>query len=123
LKHFLSNERDRARAQKRGGGIAALSLDNVVQDGERRFSVEPRSELTPEKMFERQWALAVLDRVTLRLQAEFAESGKSEQFERMRPFLIGAEDEIPYKVPADELATRFHILSSRPTRFRKRFAI
>jgi RNA polymerase sigma-70 factor (ECF subfamily) len=82
LKHFLSNERDRARAQKRGGGVTSIPLSAVIQDGENRYSLEPRSDLTPERIFE-QWARALLDHVLVRLQEEFVTAGKADQFDRL----------------------------------------
>jgi RNA polymerase sigma-70 factor (ECF subfamily) len=121
LKHFLSNERDRAGAQKRGGGAAVLSLDAAIQAGERRYSLEPRSELTPDRIFERQWALTVLDRVISRLQAEFDESGKRSQFERMKPFLTGDETRIPYADLAGQLDMTEGALKVAIHRLRRRF--
>src|SRR5262245_24986606 len=55
LKHFLSNERDRSRSQKRGGGVVVVPLDVIIQTGESRYSLEPRNDITPETIFERQW--------------------------------------------------------------------
>ena len=75
LKHFLSDQRDRAQAQKRGGGRVVLSLDSL--DAETRYRLEPAQDLTPEKMFEKQWALSVLERVLSRLQAELVGRGQS----------------------------------------------
>ncbi len=121
LKHFLSNERDRSHAQKRGGGASLLSLDAVMEAGERRYSLEPRSDLTPERIFERQWALTVLDQVFLRLRGESDESGKKQQFELMKPFLVGAEDRIPYKDLASELNTTEGGLKVAIHRLRRRF--
>jgi RNA polymerase sigma-70 factor (ECF subfamily) len=121
LKHFLSNERDRRHAQKRGGGASLLSLDAVMEAGERRYSLEPRSDLTPERIFERQWALTVLDQVFLRLRGELDESGKKQQFELMKPFLVGAEDRIPYKDLASELNTTEGGLKVAIHRLRRRF--
>ena len=89
LKHYLANERDWAQAQKRGGRVHALQLDDVLRTGETRYSLEPRSDVTPERIFERQWALTILDRVLLRL------SEKSEQFHRLKAFLTGDEERIP----------------------------
>ncbi|MHC4756642.1 MAG: RNA polymerase sigma factor, partial [Planctomycetota bacterium] len=66
LKHFLANERARARAQKRGGGRKILSLD--FENAESQYALEPRDELSPEKLFERSWALTVLERTMARLQ-------------------------------------------------------
>jgi DNA-directed RNA polymerase specialized sigma24 family protein len=121
MKHFLSNERDRARAEKRGGGTTALALDEVIRTGESRFSLEPRSQLTPEKIFERQWALAVLDRVFTRVQAEMADNGKAAQLERMKPFLIGGETHIPYSRLAGEWDMTEGALKVAIHRLRRRF--
>src|SRR6185369_126036 len=63
LRHFIANERDWARAQKRGGTRPALPLDEVLSTAEGRYSIEPRDNETPERVFERQWAMAVLSRV------------------------------------------------------------
>lgn len=60
VQHYLSNQRDRERAVKRGGGRMPLSLDAEAAEG--RYRIEPSDELTPEKLFERRWALEVLDR-------------------------------------------------------------
>ena len=121
LKHFLSNERDRAHAQKRGGGAYVLSLDWVIQTGESRYSLEPRSDLTPEKIFERQWAVTVLDQVFSRLQDEMEESGKTSHFQRIKPFLTGAEEHIPYRDLAGELNTTEGALKVAIHRLRRRF--
>jgi len=70
LKHFLANEWERARTQKRGGGKALVSLDD--QDAESRYRFEPADSATPEILFERRWALTVLDQVMVRLREEQA---------------------------------------------------
>jgi RNA polymerase sigma-70 factor (ECF subfamily) len=69
LKNFLMNQWDRANAQKRGGGIRRLSLD--LDDGESRLRLEPAHELTPERLYERQWVLTLLDLVMRRLCEEW----------------------------------------------------
>src|SRR5271155_2907054 len=74
LKHFLANEWDRARAEKRGGGRSVLSID--FGTAEERYRAEPSHELTPEKIFERRWALTVLDHALKRLRTEFAGGGR-----------------------------------------------
>jgi len=88
VKHFLANEYDRAAAQKRGGGQKVIALDALRADS--RWRLEPADELTPEKLFERRWALAVLDQVLTRLEAELAAAGKACQFEALKGFLTGA---------------------------------
>jgi RNA polymerase sigma-70 factor (ECF subfamily) len=81
-KHFLANERDRARAAKRGGGRGPLSLD--FDTAEARYHHEPVSNLTPEKLFERRWALALLDRVLVRLREESVRADKGELFDKLK---------------------------------------
>ena len=74
MKHFLANERDRAAALKRGGGRLLESLD--FESGEARYGLEAADELTPDKVFERQWALALLERVLAALRQEYVERGE-----------------------------------------------
>src|SRR5207342_1391406 len=81
LKFFVADEEDRNRAQKRGGG-ALLPLE--FSSGEERYQREPAHDETPERIFERRWALSVLDRVMLRLRNEFVQHGRSEHFERLK---------------------------------------
>jgi len=79
VKHFLANQRDRAKAQKWGGGVRALRLD--LEAGESRLGLEPLDDMTPERLFERQWVLTLLEVVMRRLQGEYELSGKANQFE------------------------------------------
>ena len=74
MKHFLSDEWDRAHAQKRGGSRTVISLDSL--DAETRYRLEPASDLTPEKMFEKQWALSLLEQVLSRLACRNGRRGK-----------------------------------------------
>jgi RNA polymerase sigma factor (sigma-70 family) len=89
LKHFLANEWDHARALKRGGGVVVLPLDVELGQGETRYRLEPASDETPERLFERQWALALLERVLTRLREESAAAGKGAQLDVLKPVLIG----------------------------------
>lgn len=98
--HFLSDEHAKVRAQKRGGGSPILSLDLAV--AERRFGLEPADPATPDQVFDRQWATALLDEVLSRLEDEYRSEGKSGLFEVLRHTLIGARESQPYA----ELATR-----------------
>ncbi len=74
LKNFLSDERERTAAQKRGGGKTVMSLD--AHDAETRYQREPAHDLTPEKLYEKQWALSVLEHVLGRLREESIACGK-----------------------------------------------
>ena len=89
VRHFLANQHDWAVAQKRGGGAPVLSLE--FDDGERRYSLEPADPGTPEKTYERGWALAVLDAAHARLKARYEATGRGELFARLTPFLTGDE--------------------------------
>ncbi len=89
LKNFLSNERERAHAQRRGSGRALVSLDST--DAETRYSLEPAEERAPEALFERRWALAVIERTMTELRREYVTAGKSELFEAFQSFLPGGK--------------------------------
>lgn len=93
VKHFLANEYDRVQAQKRGGGRKVIALDALRADS--RYGLEPTDEATPEKLFERGWALTVLSEVLARLATEMAAEGKTRLFEGLRGFLTGG-DEVSY---------------------------
>jgi RNA polymerase sigma-70 factor (ECF subfamily) len=90
VRHYLSNERDRARAQKRGGGRRLVSLD--AEAAERRLAAEPPDPRTPETEFERSWARTVLQRVDDRLAAREERRGRAGRFARLQPFLRGEQD-------------------------------
>jgi RNA polymerase sigma-70 factor (ECF subfamily) len=85
LKHFMANEWDRARAQKRGGGAVHLSLD--WQTADTQFQIASASETSPDKAFDREWAVALLGKVIERLAAESAAGGSAAQFEALKVFL------------------------------------
>jgi RNA polymerase sigma-70 factor (ECF subfamily) len=99
-KHFLSNERDRARTLKRGGGRQLLTID--ARDAEGRYVREPAHALTPERLFDRRWALTLLDHVLDRLGEELASEGKGPLFEALKPALMG-ERSMPHAQLAEEL--------------------
>ena len=86
-KHFLANEHDRDGARKRGGDrtVASLHLGNA----EGLYCREPSHDLTPDKLFERRWAVTLLDRALARLREEFTGRGKGTHFDRLRDCLVG----------------------------------
>lgn len=88
VKHFVSNERDRARALKRGGALPALPLET----GEHRYRHEPQDDTTPETLYHREWAQTVFDRVLGRLQDELTTAGKSHIFEALQPHVTNEDD-------------------------------
>jgi RNA polymerase sigma-70 factor (ECF subfamily) len=93
IKHFLADERDKVSAQKRGGGQMPVSLD--AQEAEDRFRLEPAHELTPEKLFERRWALALLAKVSDRLAQDYAAAEKGELFQVLQHFLAPGDANYP----------------------------
>jgi RNA polymerase sigma-70 factor (ECF subfamily) len=117
MKFFLADEADRSRAQKRGGGTV-LSLE--FSSGEDRYQRDPAHDETPERIFERRWALAVLDRVVERLRDEFVQHGRREHFERLKVFLLGQSD-APYAALALEMSTSEGALKVAIHRLRKRY--
>lgn len=119
LKNFLANEWDRATAQKRGGGRERLSLD--WQAGESRLSLEPTHTDTPEREFERQWALTLLDVVIRRLQDEFVRAGKFQQFELLQETLAGNRVGFDYAAISAELQLSAAAARQAAHRLRKRY--
>jgi len=94
LKRFLTNEWDRASRQKRGGGVSPLSLD--WQDAESRYQIAPADNLSPDKLYDRAWAVVVLERVITRLRDESGVDGKAALYEQLKTFLMMGKSEIPY---------------------------
>lgn len=99
---FWPMNRARARRQKRGGGVALLSLD--WQGADTRYQIEPADLLSPDKIYDRAWAVTLLERVITRLREENAADGKAAIFERLKPFLMVGRSDIPYAQTADGLA-------------------
>lgn len=121
LRHFIANERDSAQAIKRGGASTTLPLGAVFPSADQRYSLEPRHDLSPEKLFEQQWALAVLGLAQQRLQAEAAHDGKAAQFERLKTSLIGGDLDASYRMIAADLGTTEGAIKVAVHRWRRRF--
>jgi RNA polymerase sigma factor (sigma-70 family) len=101
IKGFLSDERDRAKAQKRGGGRKILSLSFLNAEGQ--YALEPADQLSPEMLFEKSWALTVLERTMDQLEADMAKKNKQKLFEHLKVYLTTEKDVIPYQDTATEL--------------------
>jgi RNA polymerase sigma-70 factor (ECF subfamily) len=117
LKFFVADEEDRQRARKRGGGMV-VPLE--FSSGEDRYQREPAHDETPERIFERRWALSVLDRVVESLRSEFVQHGRPEHFERLKVFRLGQPD-APYASLALEMNTSEGALKVAIHRLRKRY--
>src|SRR2546426_12783335 len=101
VNRFRANEWDRANRLKRGGGKEVISLD--AQDTENRYLAEPVDIMTPEKAFERRWALTLLEQVHSRLEAEFSASEKAALFQELKIFLSGEHEQTSYGEIAKKL--------------------
>ncbi len=119
MKHFLAKQWRRDAAQKRGGGRAPISLD--FDDGETRYRLEPSHEATPEKLFERQWALTLLARAMTRLRAELEASGKAARFAALKMFVGGETSTVPYRELADQLDMSEGAVKVAVHRMRRRY--
>ena len=97
LNHFVAKQQRQARAQKRGGGHAPASLDGAdFNDAERRYARELAHTATPERLFERRWALTVLETAFAALAREYGSSGRAALFAEIKPCLGGGADQAAY---------------------------
>ena len=119
LSRFLANEWDRAQSQKRGGGVAALSLDAIV--AEQRYQSEAAQIMAPDRLYDRQWAMTLLDRALNQLGAEHEQSGKAAEFGFLSQFLTAERGAIPYETVAVQLGVSETAARQAVHRLRKRF--
>jgi len=120
IQHFLANQRRRRAAQKRGGGQTPITLDLAA--GEERYRrIEPADNVTPEHLYQRRWALALLDLVFARLRDEWAAAGKLALFERLKPLLPGRSPDLSYAALADELGISEGAVKVAVHRLRRRY--
>ncbi len=117
--NFMFSEKERARAQKRGGGQFLASLNS--EQAESRLAQEPAPDRSPEQLFERHWALAVLDAALTRLEAEFKNSGRLALFEQLQPFLQGDTSGPSYTEVAQRLGTTEGTIKVTVHRLRQRY--
>ena len=121
LKHFLANEWDKSQAQKRGGGAAHLSLD--WQTADTKFQVAATNEPSPDKAFDREWALALLAKVIERLQQECAADGKAKLFEHLKIFLTAGKGALSHADAAKKLGMDEPAVRVAVHRLRKRYRV
>lgn len=121
VKHFLADEHDRTTREKRGRGIQPESLDRGESDSSAGLAVADDRALPPDVLFDRQWALTVLDRSFTALESELAAEGKSRVIEVLRPWLVGAADHGDQRVAAAELGLSMTAMRVAVHRLRQRF--
>ena len=119
VQNFLANEHDKAAAQKRGGGQSPVSLDPAA--AESRYAVEPAHELTPERLFDRRWAMTLLDLCIGELRDEYAARGQGHVFARLQPFLGGDVPGGSYAPAAAELGVSESAVKVAVHRLRQRY--
>lgn len=119
FKHFLADQRDRARAEKRGGRATFLFLDG--QSGEERYHLEPLDVRDPERLYNRRWALTLLEQARTRLQREHAEHGQSSVFEQLACFLTGDRNAPPYSAVAAATGLTEAAVKAKIFRLRQRY--
>src|SRR5262249_55454840 len=119
FKHFLANEHERAAAHKRGGGRRPLPLD--FQDGERRYRHEPADTTTAESVYERRWALTLLEQAPTRLRQEFAGPGKEQLFEALKGTLTGDGAAEPYARIGRDVGLSEQAVKTAAHRLRRRY--
>jgi RNA polymerase sigma-70 factor (ECF subfamily) len=119
LKHFLANEWDRRNRLKRGGGVEHVSWD--WESAEERLRVASPGVGSPDQHFDREWALALLERVIGRLKAESKSAGRSELFEVAQAFLPLGPALIPYAAAAESLGLEEGAVRVMVHRLRKRY--
>lgn len=116
LKRFLANEWDRSQTQKRGGGIQFLSLDAA-----ERLSLPDPSATSADSLFERRWALTLLDAAMRRLRQEHESAGRLAEYEQLKPCLTAERGCIDYEALAATLKMQPASARSAVHRLRKRF--
>jgi DNA-directed RNA polymerase specialized sigma24 family protein len=117
--HYLANRREHERAAKRGGGAVIVSIDRL--DAEDRYAREPSHERTPERLYEKEWALALLARVLERLEAECHQDGKHELFGWLKPALQSDGLAPNYLVIGGELCMTENAVRGAARRMRLRY--
>jgi RNA polymerase sigma-70 factor (ECF subfamily) len=119
VKNYLADQWDRSRALKRGGGQAPLPLD--VEETERWYGSAVAEATTPETLFERRWALSLLEHVLTKLRAEFATAGKADQFDELSAFLSPESETLSYEDAAQRMGLSAGALRTAVYRLRRRY--
>ena len=119
LNHFIVDEWRRAHAQKRGGSHSVISIN--VDDWETRCAHELSSDVTPEKLFDRRWAMMLFEKALARLEEDSARTGKAREFELLKPFLSNPSGDGAYAEAAVELGIAERAVAVQVHRLRKRY--
>ena len=119
FKNFRASEVERARTRKRGGNVTLVSIDEL--QAQERFAREQKDAVTPETLYERNWALLVFDQAQSLLETEYAQANQDDLFRRLRGFLQGTRDSVSYADIADEVQKSEAAIKMEVSRMRRRF--
>ena len=119
LQHFLANDAARRRTEKRGGSVTVLSLD--LDDAEGRYRFEPVEAVTPETLYERRWALTVIERVLGHLRQEWQAAARGAEFDALKACLLGQAPAGGYAAIASTLGTTEGAVKVAVHRLRRKF--
>jgi RNA polymerase sigma-70 factor (ECF subfamily) len=119
LKYFITEEWRRNNRQKRGGGQTFIPLE--TEDAENRYAIEPREELSPDRLYDRRWAEALLERVLARLKQDYDSTGRTQVYSQLQQFLWGRQAEMSYSEMGDRLGINEGAVKVAVHRLRQRF--
>ena len=119
LKHFLADEWDKTQALKRGGGVSTISMDQVA--AEERYRIEPQDDLSPDVLYDRQWAETIMSSIMDRLRDEHASAGSLHYFDTLHSHLGWNAGEATYAAPAKQLGVTENAVRLRVMRMRRRY--
>lgn len=119
--YFINDSRDRASAQKRGGGFPVISFDS--RELEVQYQSETIDDSSPERVFEKRWALTLLDQVLVRLEREFSGAGREAQFKRLSDFLVGNDQAGTHAEAARDLGLTQEAVKKAVQRMRRRYGV
>ena len=119
LRNFLASEAERAHTLKRGGATRALSLD--FEGADARYQLEPSHDLTAERLFERDWALGIIEKTFATLSGQWTQAGKVKQFEVLSKYLVAAQSDPTYADAAAQLGVSEGAVKTAVHRLRAQF--
>jgi RNA polymerase sigma factor (sigma-70 family) len=117
-KHFLVNDWERRNAHKRGCGVQVIQIDHRTV--EESYQVEPHHDVTPERLFERQWAWSIVQQALHRLETDVREAGRERMYAECRDLLLGDRDGVSYREISARLELSEGALRVQVHRLRRR---